>query len=251
MMLRKHPSQDETASSPRPSLIRRLRDVTTELGWQRTLAIAPRWLVSCRYLVFVSDLRAPQPGSIPPAELRVTLLRDLDPAALAALTAAMVPDDAARRLREGQWCLLGWWGADLAHCRWESDRPTYLPYLARVVRPLPGDLLRSLDLDGAPIPRPGGRLGRDDGRRRTSPGGGVCPACLANCVVERAVARARAQGGGPPPRRNHRVPRVWTSAAMARHRRRPRRPGRKCRGAPRTGPSSRRERLSCDGILVG
>lgn len=141
MMIRNHPSQDKTASSPRPSLIRRLREVTTELGWRRTLAIGPRWLVSRRYLVFVSDLRAPQPGSIPPAELRVTLLRDLDPAALAALTAAMVPDDAARRLREGQWCLLGWWGADLVHCRWESDRPTYLPYLARVVRPLPGDLL--------------------------------------------------------------------------------------------------------------
>ena len=130
-----------SSSPPRTSLVRRLREVTAELGWRRALAVAPRWLVSRRYLVFVSDLRAPQPDSVPPAELRVTLLRDPDPGTMPALDAAMAPREAERRLGEGQWCLLGWWGADLAHCRWESSRPTYLPYLAQVLRPLPGDLL--------------------------------------------------------------------------------------------------------------
>jgi len=40
-----------------------------------------------------------------------------------------------RRLAEGQDCLLGWVGQDLAYYHWATAQPTYLAYLDKTLRP--------------------------------------------------------------------------------------------------------------------
>jgi GNAT superfamily N-acetyltransferase len=121
------------------SLLRRVSEVSADLGWRRALSLAPRWLVRRRYLALECGLDFPNPGSVRPDELRVTPLGDADWPALGRLDPAMTRDEVRRRHEEGQECLLGWWGEELAHYRWESTKPVYLPYLGRVLRPLPGD----------------------------------------------------------------------------------------------------------------
>jgi RimJ/RimL family protein N-acetyltransferase len=74
-----------------------------------------------------------------PAELRATPLGDADWPALAALDPTMTRAEVARRRGEGQACVLGWWRDELVHHRWTSTQPAYLPYLGRVLRPLPGE----------------------------------------------------------------------------------------------------------------
>jgi hypothetical protein len=118
---------------------RQLRDVAVDLGWRQALRVAPRWLVRRRYHAMDADVQGRAPDLTRPSELRIALLTGTDVPALAALDPAMTPGEVARRLGEGQRCLLGWWAGELAHYRWESPRPAYLGYLGRVLRPLPGD----------------------------------------------------------------------------------------------------------------
>jgi GNAT superfamily N-acetyltransferase len=100
--------------------------------------VAPRWLICRRYLVLAVDLRNAGLESPRSSEIRVTHL-DGDGAELGELDPAMTRQEVTRRLAEGQQCLLGWWGHELAHYRWETTAPASLPYLGRVLRPAPGD----------------------------------------------------------------------------------------------------------------
>jgi GNAT superfamily N-acetyltransferase len=133
-------------------LIPRLVDVAAGLGWRRAIALGPRWLVERRYLVLTSDIPNCPPPPAPPPGVRVTLASEADLPVIATLQAGLAPAAAARRLREGQECLLGWWNDELVHCRWDSTRPVYLPYLGRVLRPFPGDLI-TVDLYTSPRAR--------------------------------------------------------------------------------------------------
>jgi RimJ/RimL family protein N-acetyltransferase len=119
-------------------LLRRARDISADLGWRRTLGLAPRWLVRRRYLALEAWLEAAHVEEHP-AELRATPLGDADWPALAELDPTMTREEVARRRGEGQECVLGWWNDELVHHRWTSTMPVYLPYLGRVLRPLPGD----------------------------------------------------------------------------------------------------------------
>lgn len=127
------------ASSPDVSAFRRVRDISVDLGWPRSLMIAPRWLVCRRYLGLVADLRELDLDRPLPPEMRVTTLCTSDVPALGALNRELTREAVTRRLDEGQQCTLGWWGGELAHARWESTVPVYLPYLGRTLRPGPGD----------------------------------------------------------------------------------------------------------------
>jgi GNAT superfamily N-acetyltransferase len=92
-----------------------------------------------RYLGLVADLHDLLPDRRRRPEIRVTQLDVADVPALRTLDHAMTRREVARRLEEGQRGTLGWWGRDLAHIRWDSTSPVYLPYLGRVLWPGPGD----------------------------------------------------------------------------------------------------------------
>ena len=110
-----------------------------DVGWLAVLRIAPRWLICRRYLGIVADLHELALEPPQPPEIRVTSLAAASVPAVGALDRAMTREEVARRLEEGQHCTLGWWGHELAHYRWDSTSPVYLPYLGRVLRPEPGD----------------------------------------------------------------------------------------------------------------
>jgi GNAT superfamily N-acetyltransferase len=60
--------------------------------------------------------------------------------ALQAMDPAMTLAEIGRRLSDGQVCHLGWVGVSLAYSRWETTKPTYVPYVGKAVRPLTGQL---------------------------------------------------------------------------------------------------------------
>jgi GNAT superfamily N-acetyltransferase len=129
------------ASSPDVTLatLHRVQDVSADVGWREVLRIAPGWLVCRRFLGLVADLKGLALERPPWPEMRVTALEPADVPALRMVDPTMTCEEVARRLAEGQQCTLGWWGRELAHARWDSTVPVYLPYLGRVLRPRPGD----------------------------------------------------------------------------------------------------------------
>ena len=121
------------------STLRRVRDLSADIGWREFLKIAPQWLVCRRYLALAADLEGLVLDRPSRPELRVTGLEPADVAALCALEPVMTREEVARRLAAGQRCTLGWWGRELAHVRWDSPAPVHLPFLERVLQPGPGD----------------------------------------------------------------------------------------------------------------
>ena len=124
-----------------PAPLLALRDAHRAMGTRRLLAVAPRWLVHPTFVVFVRDARQPSP--VPPGGLDLAW-EDVDQASLAvvlALNPLLGQAEARRRLAEGQRCYLGRVGGEPVYYRWETTLPAYLPYLGRVFRPLPGDVL--------------------------------------------------------------------------------------------------------------
>jgi GNAT superfamily N-acetyltransferase len=117
----------------------RFQDVCADLGWRGILRAAPQWVVYRRYLGLVVDLRDLEPARERRPEIRVTVLEGADLPAVSALHSVMTCQEVARRLAEGQQCLLGWWGPELAHYRWDTTWPAYLPYLGRVLQPRRGE----------------------------------------------------------------------------------------------------------------
>jgi GNAT superfamily N-acetyltransferase len=109
------------------------------LRW-RTGWVAPGWVARPRYLVLARDLRPPLPEPPPRPELRWTPLEPMHLARLAAMDTRLPLSEIRRRLEEGQSCHLCWVGDAVAHYRWETTRPAFLPYLGLTVKPLPGDV---------------------------------------------------------------------------------------------------------------
>lgn len=122
-----------------PTLIHRAREVLRDIGWRRAIRVLPRWWICRRYLGLVADLEGLELDGAGPSEVRVTRLDAADGPALGALDPTMTGQEVARRVAAGQACLLGWWGRELVHYRWESTVPTSLSYLGRLLRPAPGD----------------------------------------------------------------------------------------------------------------
>jgi hypothetical protein len=54
------------------STLRRVRDVSADIGWREFLRIAPQWLVCRRYLALAADLEALILGEPSRLELRGT-----------------------------------------------------------------------------------------------------------------------------------------------------------------------------------
>jgi GNAT superfamily N-acetyltransferase len=121
------------------STLRRVQDVSADIGWRGLLRIAPQWLVCRRYLALAADLEGLTLDRPSRPELRVTGLEPADVTALCALEPGMTREEVARRLASGQRCTLGWWGRELAHVRWDSAAPVHLPFLGRVLEPGPDD----------------------------------------------------------------------------------------------------------------
>ena len=117
----------------------RLQNVAVDLGWPGALRITPQWLVSRRYFGLVADLDALTLEDPQRREIRVTALDATDVSSVCAFDRGWTDAEVLRRLDEGQQCTLGWWHGELAHVRWDSTAPVYLPYLDRVLRPGPGD----------------------------------------------------------------------------------------------------------------
>jgi hypothetical protein len=117
----------------------RVSEVRRATGLARLPATLARGLVVREYLVTESLLGVSTVPAVP-AAVRVGPVTEADVPAALAVNPALSADEIRRRWREGQsWT--GWWIAGtLAHWRWDTSSPTYLPYLQRSVRPLPGDL---------------------------------------------------------------------------------------------------------------
>jgi len=124
-------------------LFYRLLDVYRTLGLRRTLWVTPSWLIRREFLVLVRDLRLPLPDLPACGPMRWAPLTEADIPQVCAINPAMTEAEIRRRWGEGQECLLCWVGDSLAHYRWESTRPAYLPYLGKIFQVLEGDILIS------------------------------------------------------------------------------------------------------------
>jgi hypothetical protein len=122
-----------------PSLVHRLKEAEELLGW-RLPVTATLWLPRPKYLVIARDLDKPLPPVQSRMTTRWTLLTEREIPNLCAADPGLDPADARRRLDDGQECHVGWVDEELAHYRWETTRPTLLPYLGKILRPLPGQV---------------------------------------------------------------------------------------------------------------
>ncbi len=114
------------------------------LGLWRTLWLSPRWQIRKRFLVLVTALQS----SVTAPALRRSrvavdwiVLTEADIPAIRTAYPGLPEKEMHRRWREGQECVGARVGASLAHVRWDTARPAYLPYLKRVFEPLDGDTL--------------------------------------------------------------------------------------------------------------
>jgi GNAT superfamily N-acetyltransferase len=121
--------------------LRRLLDATCTLGAGRLAPSLLRWAVRPEFVVFARDLRVPWPHEVADPALRWTDLSASTAALLRHIDPAFDAKELGRLESEGQYCRLGWRGERLAHYRWDTTRPAYLPYLGRWYRPRSGDVL--------------------------------------------------------------------------------------------------------------
>jgi hypothetical protein len=122
-------------------LIFRFLEANRILGLMRMLRTVPLWLVRRDYFVFVRDLRLPLPDIPAHPAVRWSILTEAEMPAVHTIHPLMSEAEIRRRWNEGQECLLFWLGQSLVHLRWDTTKPTYLPYLGKTVQPLNGDLL--------------------------------------------------------------------------------------------------------------
>jgi hypothetical protein len=124
-------------ASLRP-LARRACDTWAATG-HRFPIVAATWLVRREYLITV---RAVDGSESVPRLPGVRWGPIEDPAQLHVGDGDLWParPEVLRRLEEGQECWAAWIAGELAHCRWETVRPAFLPYLGRWLRPQAGDL---------------------------------------------------------------------------------------------------------------
>ena len=118
--------------------IHRLLDAYRTLGLRRMLWVAPQWLLRQEYLVLVRDLLLPLPEIPHPEAMVWTPLTEAEIPQVLAINPLVSEGEMRRRLKEGQECLLCWIGGSLAHYRWDTTSPAYIPYLGRTFRVLEG-----------------------------------------------------------------------------------------------------------------
>lgn len=109
-------------------------------GFARAVQLASRWAVRREFQVFCRDLQAPVPEMAGVSSFQWTHLIEADIPRLRTLNPALAEAEVRRRLREGQDCLLCWFGDTLVHYTWRAVTPVYLPYLRKTIHPLEGDV---------------------------------------------------------------------------------------------------------------
>ena len=122
-------------------LFYRLLDIYRTVGLRRLLWVSPSWLIRRKFLVLVRDLRVPPPDLPACGPLQWAPLTEADIPRVCAINPAITEAKIRQRLEEGHECLLGWVGESLAHYRWDSARPTFLPYLGKTLQSEEGDCL--------------------------------------------------------------------------------------------------------------
>jgi hypothetical protein len=170
-----------------PILLHRLAEawhiLGPSLGW-----IAPLWLIRPSYRILVRDLAGPLPEPVR-SDLSCARLTDGDVPELLEADPLLTRAEVRRRLRDGEECYLYCLGPDLAHYRWETTRPTYLPYIGKTARPLTDDVF-ACGAFTVPRYRP---VGREPGRRRHGPRRGTA-ACRAGVGCDPVAGRRRPDG---------------------------------------------------------
>lgn len=122
-------------------LIRRFLDVARTLGVGPAVCLAPVWLLTRRYLVFVWDLRQAPPEMPAPDGASCTLLTAAEEPGLSEIDPRMSPGEIRRRLAEGQECVVGWVDGTLAYYRWQSTEAVYVPHIRKTLHPCAGDVI--------------------------------------------------------------------------------------------------------------
>ena len=121
------------------TLVLRFLDAYKNLGFSRMLRIGPRWLVHRKFLVIVRDLSHPLPEVPTHKPMHITTLTKNEISQVITIDPSMSEAEVRRMWGEGQECLLSWIGGSLANYRWDTTRPTFLPYLGKTFCPLEGD----------------------------------------------------------------------------------------------------------------
>jgi GNAT superfamily N-acetyltransferase len=119
-------------------LIRRFLDVARTFGAGR---LAPVWLLSRRYLVFIWDLRQAPPEVPVPDGMSCTPLTPTEWPALSAIDPSMSPREIRHRLAEGQECVVARVGGTLAYYRWQATETVFVRHIRKPLHPCPGDVL--------------------------------------------------------------------------------------------------------------
>ena len=116
------------------------RDMVRDLGVRRSLRVAPRWLIARDFHVLATrvDTRLELPA---PREARCDVLGETDLAAFVRACPEVSVREARRRWRLDHVCLVCWIGREVAAYRWSAAEAAYLPYLGRVLRGAPGDIV--------------------------------------------------------------------------------------------------------------
>jgi GNAT superfamily N-acetyltransferase len=122
-------------------LIRRFLDVARTLSVGRAVRLAPAWLLTRRYLVFVWDLRQ-APAEMPaPDGVSCTVLTAAEESALGEIDPLMSPGEIRRRGVEGQECVVWWVGGTPAYYRWQSTETVFVPHIQKPLHPCAGDVI--------------------------------------------------------------------------------------------------------------
>lgn len=122
-------------------LIRRFLDVARTLGVGQAIRLAPAWLLTRRYLVFVWDLRRAPPEAIAPDGASCRILVPAEWPALGGTDPLMSPGEIRRRVAEGQECVAAWVDGILAYYRWQSIQAVFVPHIRTTLHPCAGDVI--------------------------------------------------------------------------------------------------------------
>jgi GNAT superfamily N-acetyltransferase len=122
-------------------LIRRFLDVAGTLGVGRAVRLAPSWLLTRRYLVFVWDLGQPPAERPAPCGVSWTLLTAAEEPILGEIDPLMSLGEIRRRVAEGQECIVGRVDGTPAYYRWQSTRAVFEPHIRKTLHPCAGDLI--------------------------------------------------------------------------------------------------------------
>jgi hypothetical protein len=111
------------------------------VGTMRMIAAVPAWCLRKRFFVLVKDLQTPLAKAPVKSDMDWTLLTVAMLPRVLAVNPSLTEQEIRRRWGEDQTCHLCWVDGEVAHYRWETQRPAYLPYLGKTLRLCDGDIL--------------------------------------------------------------------------------------------------------------